>query len=60
MTLDEAIRIKEEGQHWLPKESYPELLEADTLSIAALIFSKNVLKLLPVVFELPVPGETGE
>ena len=36
MTIDEAIRIKEQGQHWLPKESYPELLEADNLSIEAL------------------------
>lgn len=36
MTIDEAIKIKEQGQHWLPKESFPELIEADNLSIEAL------------------------
>ena len=32
--------------------------EALKLGIEALIFSKNVLALMPIVFQLPKPGET--
>lgn len=60
MTIDEAIEIKEKYQPLLPKESYPQLIIADNLSIEAL---KKLQKLRKVELRgrwLPLPGETEE
>ncbi|MBA7580032.1 hypothetical protein ES708_21918 [subsurface metagenome] len=60
MTIDEAIRIKEQGQHWLPKESYPELIDADNLSIEALKYVSHLRKVgVPGVYA-DLPGETKD
>ena len=60
MKLEKAIEIKSRtGEEFLNTDP-DEIDEADRLSIEALIFTKNVLKLMPVVFPLPLPGETTE
>lgn len=60
MTITEAIEIKTKYQYVLPKESYPELIEADNLSIEALrrIAQIRVIELDPELHHLP--GETEE
>ena len=60
MTIDEAIRIKEQGQHWLPKESYPELIEADNLSIEALKCVRDNRRFGVPNSVNPLPGETKD
>lgn len=60
MTIDEAIRIKEQGQHWLPKESYPELIEADNLSIEALKAIQKSRAFPYIHIYPPLPGEAKD
>lgn len=55
MTIDEAIKIKEKYQYLIPKESYPQVIIADNLSIEALkrlelshgLWGKGGFQLLP-------------
>lgn len=58
MTLDKAIKIKENHQHLHLDEFYPELLAADNLSIEAL--KRVQLLRLNVNLNLKLPGETEE
>ena len=60
MTLSEAIEIKEKYQNLLPKESHPELIIADNLSIEALkeIHRERIAE-IPYIGE-QLPGETKD
>ena len=60
MNIDEAIKIKEEGQHWLPKESFPELIEADNLSIEALKRVRDHTRIHASGESPLLPGETKD
>jgi len=60
MNLTEAIRIKRLNQHWLPKESYPELIVADNLAIEALKHIQALRKQAQPSCTHLLPGETEE
>lgn len=60
MKIDEAIEILNDIIHYVEPDDPPDEHDAIKLGIEALIFTRNVLKLMPVVFPLPLPGETEE
>jgi len=57
MTLDEAIKIKQENREPLTPESLKKWEEADRLSIEAL---KRIQKDRQGTFSILLPGETEE
>lgn len=60
ITIDKAIRdlqARVDGEFSITGIDNCEDMK---LGIEALIFTRNVLKLMPIVFPLPLPGETKE
>jgi len=60
MTLQKAIKIKENHRHLHPDENYQELLEAENLSIEALKWRALMEKDYASWCGPLLPGETSE
>lgn len=57
MDIGEAIRLLQKDIDDPGSVALEDVNEAEELGIKALIFTKNVLALMPMVFSLPKPGE---
>lgn len=58
ITIDEAVKIKERYQYILQDASFPELIEADNLSIEALKRERTHREGLRLTKPELLPGET--